>query len=210
MSQTRKPEPESTVTLERQPSGATLLFVAETRNAEEILGLQELFDQFRQGCRVLSLAVGPITAFAVRALEGTDPQELSSLLETLAPSYRGRVEVGFNPSFYRHAVEDAALELGSKLVALQHCDLCHQPDPFPTRIHLRGRSGESAVGLYCERCVAQLAESSEREMIDTFLHADTHTFGQFQGLRLSSRPVRQGNQVRFTTHRPSDRIAATG
>lgn len=209
MKEPAKRASQSSVTLERQPEGATLLFVAEPRNAEEQASLQELFDDLRQGCRVLTLALGPITAYAVRTQEEIDPQELASLLETVAPSYRGRVEIGFNPSYYRNAIEEVALETGSDLLVLDHCDLCHQPDPFPTRIALNAR-GERVEGLYCERCVARLADGGEREMVEAFLFTDTDTFGLYRGLRLNSRPVRQGNRIRFTTRPSEERVAATG
>ncbi len=200
----------SAVTLERQPEGATLIFVAETRNAEELFGLQALFSDLEQGCRVLPLAIGPLLSYAVRCVDDTDPQELASLLETVASSYQGRVESGFNPSFYRHNIEEFALEVGSELTPLSHCDLCGHPDPFPTRLALEDGGKKAVEGLYCERCVARLADGSERELIGAFLHADPRNFGLYQDLRLSSRPIRRGNQVRFLTSRSQDKIAATG
>lgn len=188
------------VTVERESSGESLVFLARTRNATEVAELNELFADLKAGCHVRILARGPMMAAAIKVSDDTLPHatsELMRLLETVGERYSFfKVEMGLHPTLHR-LIEDMALDTGSELYPAPSCSLCARPEPFPTRLKLEGPNQETAEGRYCGHCVTRLSEGNERELVGALLQSDTATFGEGAGLELSPRPSRKGKRVRY-------------
>ena len=205
------PEERRRVTVEREGSAESLIFLVRTRNAAEVAELDELFNDLKAGCHVRVLARGPVTAAAVKVVEDADGQataELMRLLEILGERYSfSKVDAGLHPTLNR-LIEDMVLDTGSEIHPSPLCSLCGRPEPFPTRLTLEGDSETPAEGLYCSRCVAQHADHTERDLIGALLHADRKTFAEGEDLELSPRPSRKGNRVSYRIFRRS--LAAHG
>ena len=200
------------LTVEREGSGDSVIFLARTRNAAEVAELDELFQELRAGCRVRILSRGPVTAAAARVIDDADGRsmaELMGLLETLGARYSfSKVDLGLHPTLNR-LIEDMALDSGSRLTPAPNCSLCGRPEPFPTRLTLQDPGGKPAEGLYCARCVARFSDGSERDHADALLRSDTRTFGEAGSVELSPNPARKGNRTSFVIRRHGP-LAATG
>jgi hypothetical protein len=188
------------VTVEREGSGATLIFIARTRNAAELAELDELFQDLKAGCHLRVLSRGPVTAAAVKVIddpEGEASAELMSLLETLGDQYSfSRIHIGLHPTLNR-LIEDMAMDTGSDLFPVAPCSLCTRPEPFPTRLSLQEPDHEKQVGQYCSACIARFENTEEREWIAALLETDRETFGIEEALELNPMPTRKGNRVSY-------------
>jgi hypothetical protein len=192
------------VTVEREGSGESLIFLAQTRNAVEVAELDELFEELKAGCHVRLLSHGPVMAAAVKVADDTDGEstaELMSLLETLGERYRfSKLELGLHPTLNR-LIEDMALDTGSELHPSPHCSFCDRPEPFPTRLTLEGPDQQPVKGLYCHRCIAQHADREEKDWVGALLHSDRKTFAEDGSVELSPLPSKQDNRARYRLKR---------
>ena len=202
------------VTVERESSGESLVFLARTRNATEVAELDELFADLKAGCHVRVLSRGPVMAAAIRVSDddsGDATPELMRLLETVGARYSFfKVDLGLHPTLHR-LIEDMALDTGSEIYPAPSCSLCARPEPFPTRLKIEGPDAETAEGQYCHHCVTRLSEGNERELVGALLQSDPATFGEDAKLELSPRPSRKGKRVRYRAKRALSLVtSATG
>jgi len=213
MTPSRRQEPISSVTIEKESEGDSFIFVAETRNSVEVAELQDLFADLKRVCRVRLVARGPVTAYALKPF-GDTPEHLSAFAETIdilqaiAPRYTAVYIQALDVTSYR-VVEDLALDTNSELVPLKHCDLCGRPEPFPTTLSAQNGDQHWAAGAYCSRCVAALDHQTDRDLVEALIHADTRNFGAAR-IQLDRAPARRGSRLRFTARRQEEPLAAAG
>ncbi|MGQ9524868.1 MAG: hypothetical protein ACUVTZ_08520 [Armatimonadota bacterium] len=209
----RRQEPVSSVTIKKETEGDSFIFIAETRNSVEVAELKDLFSDLKRVCKVRPVATGPVTAYALKPFSDT-PEHLSAFTETLdilqavAPRYAAVYIQPLDTTSYR-VVEDLALDTGSELVPLKHCDLCGRPEAFPTTLSARRGDRRLAAGAYCSRCVAALEHQSDRDLAEALIQADKRNFGTAH-VQLDPACARRGSRLRFSARSHDKSLAAAG
>ncbi|MGC8832960.1 MAG: hypothetical protein ACP5R4_02815 [Armatimonadota bacterium] len=204
----------ASITIEKEPEGDSLIFIAETRNAVEVSELRELCSDLEHGCKVRMVAVGPVTAFAIKPFSEepghlADFYEVTAVLEAIAPRYKAAYLQPLDATSYR-IVEDLALETGSELMPLNHCDLCGRPEAFPTTLAAGEKNRRLAAGAYCSRCIAELNRQNDYQLVSALLNADKRNFGNCVHVELTNKAKRHGGKITFSARRRGQTLAATG
>jgi hypothetical protein len=172
------------IVLQAAEPGNRAVFLVEARSAAEQRKVGELFDALSELAEVASLCDGDIMAFVVqlRSGEGSRANGLFNKLEAaLKEEFAfSLVERSFNDVIY-HLVTSLCQDSGGQLHPMPRCGICSEPEPFPTRVTFRDRTGRGLVeACYCVRCSAQQADPSDREFLLGLLGADRHDLPKLQ------------------------------
>ncbi|HEY3267501.1 MAG TPA: hypothetical protein VGM37_11280 [Armatimonadota bacterium] len=136
---------------------ATALFFAETRNRKEIEELAALAEDLTPHGKIRLISEGIITAYAVQ-LPASGLPLLSALETTLKRHFVfGHVELPFQETISR-VVEELALDTSSRLIPVEHCEMCRAPEPFPASVRVMGEDGKTrrTRSTYCASCAASM------------------------------------------------------
>jgi hypothetical protein len=164
------------VVLQAAEPGNRAVFLVEAQNAGERQKVRELFSALAELADVAPLCDGAMMAFAIqlRAGEGSRANTLFGKLElALKQEFAfSLVERSFNDVIY-HLVASLCEDSGGQMQSVPQCGICSEPEPFPTRVTFRDRTGQGIVeACYCARCSAQQADPSDREFLLGLLGAD--------------------------------------
>jgi hypothetical protein len=162
------------IVLQAAEPGNRAVFLVEARIADEQRKVRELFGALAELAEVAPLCDGALMAFVVqlRAGDGGPANSLFSKIEAALKD--SLVERSFNDVIF-HLVASLCEDSGGQMHAVPRCGICDQPEPFPTRVTFRDRSGRGIVeACYCVRCSAQQADPNDREFLLGLLGADRH------------------------------------
>jgi hypothetical protein len=166
------------VVLQTAEPGNRAVFLVEARSTAEQRKVRELFDALAELAEVAPLCDGAMMAFVVQ-LRGGEGSRANSLFGKLEGALKEEfafslVERSFNDVIY-HLVASLCEDSGGQLHTVPRCGICSEPEPFPTRVTFRDRSGKGIVeACYCARCSAQQADPNDREFLLGLLGADPH------------------------------------
>lgn len=139
-------------------AAVTALFFVETRNRSEIQEVRALVERMLPQAEVCPLSEGIITAFAFRVSPAAMPL-LAALETTLKRDYLfGHVQIPFQDTALR-VVEELAMETGSALYEIGTCDICHAPEPFPSKAPVIAEDGvkRHPNAIYCGHCATAMS-----------------------------------------------------
>ena len=143
------------------------------------------------------LCDGRLVSYAVQA-RCSDPTLLDAVDDILRARYAFVVtQRSFDEVIYR-IVQDLARDTKSTLLEMPACNICGEPEPFPTTIvSLSDEGGSVRVSRsYCSTCSAGAARTSSKDFIRGLLDADEVDFGRIRQAELVRNPSRS-KPVRF-------------
>ena len=196
----------SSIVLRSAVPGSRAVFLVETRSPEDRRKLRELFDALAELGEVVPLADGPMMAYAVQLRSDGEGCHVGSLFAKIEATLKEEfpfslVEQSFNDVIY-HLVESLCADSGGRMHPVPRCGICNQPEPFPTRITLRDRTGQGIVeACYCMRCAAQRADPSDKEFVVGLLADDRRGFRAIRDADLIEWPAEAEAELLLPTYR---------
>jgi hypothetical protein len=186
--------------------GSRAVFLIEVRNAEERRRVRELFAALAELGEVFPLCDGPMMAYAVQLHSEDEGPPAGSLFAKIEAALKDEfafslVEPSFNDVVY-HLIESLCADSGGQMHPVPRCGICNEPEPFPTRITLRDRSGSGIIeACYCAPCAAQRADPSDKELVVGLLSADRRGFRGIRDAELIEWPADTEAGIPLPTYR---------
>jgi hypothetical protein len=187
----------SSIVVEPQSVGIRAVYIVEARNRQERKEIRDLFENIREVYEVRQLSDGTIMSYTVQ-ITG-DPSVLSEIENILKANFVFSIlERSFNDTIYM-VIQDLCADTGSRLCRIPRCGICGKLEPFPTRVNMLDDKNNPVMNAnYCGRCVASLANRSEKKVIVDLLSNDRRNFSAIREVKL----VKRGYQ-RKEAERPS-------
>jgi len=169
------------ISVEPHPEGAVAVYLIESANGRDAMLIQGLLDELSDYVDKVQLSRGRLVSYAVQATNG-DTAVLDEIERVLKENYPFVViQRTFDSVIYK-IVKELCAETGSRLMSLQHCDICGKPEPFPdTVITLNDESGNKlASRCYCRTCTASTMARTNKDYVISLLSADRRSFGMLR------------------------------